>query len=353
MFPLSLFDTEFSGKLTAEESAEVATQVAALTAAGLPLEAGLEALAEEIPGRRTARVLRRLAAQLSAGVPLEKAVESQGRQLPPHLRGLIVAGVRSGHLAEVMDEYVALARRQQDMRRRIGLSLAYPGILLIVMAILTVFLHMYVVGEFARIFREFGMRLPLVTELVLQSSRGMAWGFSVVVTVAAVLSLLGCWAPTNGWVSSALGVVPFVGAILRYSGLAQLSRLMAMFLEQKVPLPQALRLTAAGLHHAGLAAGCRQVAAEVEAGRPFDEALAANGRFSPGMTAMVGWGQRAGSVAGALGEVAETYDARSQSQCLLLSAIVPPIMFLGITALAGSVVFVGFLPLIDLIKKLS
>ena len=44
-------------KLSPEEATEFAARVAELTKAGLPLGAGLRALADELPGRRLPRVL--------------------------------------------------------------------------------------------------------------------------------------------------------------------------------------------------------------------------------------------------------------------------------------------------------
>ena len=67
----------------------------------------------------------------------------QGSRLPADLRGLIVAGVRSGRLPIVLDQFAALARRQQDLRRRVLLILAYPALLLGIMAALMVFFRLF------------------------------------------------------------------------------------------------------------------------------------------------------------------------------------------------------------------
>ena len=141
--PLARFDS--LRKLSPEEATELAARVAELTKAGLPLGAGLRALADELPGRRLPRVLRRLADRLDAGDDLLDALESQGRSLPAHLRGLMLAGVRSGRLAEVLEEYVDLQRSQSELRRRVWLALAYPFILLLFMTALAAFAGVYVV----------------------------------------------------------------------------------------------------------------------------------------------------------------------------------------------------------------
>ena len=96
----------------------------------MPLEGGLRALADEIPSARLARVLRQLADRLTAGATLEAAIRALGSRLPADLRGLIVAGIRSGRLAVVLEEFAALIRRQQQLRRRATLAVAYPTLLL-------------------------------------------------------------------------------------------------------------------------------------------------------------------------------------------------------------------------------
>ena len=109
-------------RFTAEESAELAAQVAQLARSGLPLEAGLRALSEELPAGRLTQVLRHVANQLEAGQPIDAALDSQKSRLPAHLRGLIVAGVRTGRLAEVLEEYVDLQRTHREIWRRVWLA---------------------------------------------------------------------------------------------------------------------------------------------------------------------------------------------------------------------------------------
>ena len=64
--------------LSSDEATELATRVAELTKAGLPLGAGLRAMAEELPGRHLACVLTGVADRLDAGVDLVPALDSLG-----------------------------------------------------------------------------------------------------------------------------------------------------------------------------------------------------------------------------------------------------------------------------------
>ncbi len=162
-------------KLSAEETAELAARMADLTKAGLPLGEGLRALAGELSGRRLRRVLRALADQLDAGADLAVAVESQSARLPTCLRGLVLAGLRSGRLAETLEEYVDLQRSQSELRRRLWLSLAYPLMLLLCLTALVVVVRLYLLDEYQGIAWGFGVQLPAVSRLLMDSSGCVMW----------------------------------------------------------------------------------------------------------------------------------------------------------------------------------
>ena len=187
------------GKLSAEEATEFAARVAELTKAGLPLGTGLRALADELPGRRLPRMLREVARRLDAGDDLLKVLESQGARLPVHLRGLMLAGVRSGRLAEVLEEYVDLQHSQAELHRRVATALAYPFILLLFMTALTVFAGLYLVDNFAKIFRDFGTELPVMTQLVIHESRPIMWLFVSLSGLSVAIPLLLWMAPAAAW----------------------------------------------------------------------------------------------------------------------------------------------------------
>jgi len=274
-----------AGRLSAEEAVEVGSQLAELAQSGLPLGPGLRAMAEEVRllmrgqrrrlvwlglltvglgalvllpfylastsrRRRVARALERLANQLDAGTSLEDGLESQGRRFPRHVRGVILAGIRTGRLAEALEEFVAVEGDRIELRRQVWLALAYPCVLLLTLAALFLLAFAFLVPEFGKIFTEFDAELPAATKVLLWQAGP---GFWVVVgmpllAVAALVCL--AFSPGAVWLRRAFYAVPLVGPVWRWAGLCNFSRLMALLVGQKVTLPHALRLTATGLREA-------------------------------------------------------------------------------------------------------
>ncbi|MGA2065476.1 MAG: type II secretion system F family protein [Thermoguttaceae bacterium] len=342
-----------SGRLTPEESAELAFQVGELARAGQPLPAALRAAADEAPTRRLAGVLRRVADQLAAGTSLDEALAAEGPRLPAHFRGLLLAGVRSGRLAPILDGFVSRGNWVQEVRRRMAMKLAYPAGVVAIWCLLLAVIHTVLIGEFAPLYTDYGVRLPTLTALILHVPKAAVWLVAAVVAILPAMLVAACYLPLPARWSRVVWRLPLVGPAVRWSGLAQFCQLSALLLEAGVPLPEALRLAAGGVSHAGLATGGRRAALAVERGSPLDEALAAQECFPPTLIALVRWGRQNSSVAEAFRAADEMFEVRARDQGVLLEALVPPLAVLVVVGLIGTTVLAMFILLLNLIICLS
>ena len=340
-------------RLTDGEAAEVGSQIAQLAKAGLPLAGGLRATAEEVRRGRVARAMRQLADQLEAGMSLEGALESQGKRFPAHIRGMILAGVKTGRLPEALEEFVAVEQGRSELRRRVWLAAAYPCIALGMVLALFLLFCLYFAPQFRQILDEFQAQLPFATEALFWVSGP---GLPVVIGLPALIVVgFVCIFLVRGAAGArrVLYAVPFIGPVWRWAGLCNLSRLMALLLGQQVPLPEALRLTAAGLREADLSEACRGAADRVERGYSLSDCVRDFWQFPPSLGPLVEWSERTSNPAAAFRAGAQMFETRTGVCVTLLQTVLPPTVFLFIL---GSVFFAvwGILgPLVMLIQHLS
>ncbi len=340
-------------RLSTEEAAELASQVAELAKAGLPLASGLSALADELSGSRLASVLGDVARRLDLGESLGEAIEAQGPRLPARVRGLIEAGVRSGRLGETLEEFVDLHRGQIELKRRVWTTLAYPIALLTIAVMLFVFMQAYVVSQFIPIYEDFQTELPVVTQVAFQLSGNMAWlilGFVIFLLGFASLVWL---VPGSIWVARLMRAVPLLGPLWRSSRLWQFSRLMALLIDQEVPLPEAVRLAGGNLGDADLTAGARQLADACQSGQPLSEGIGDTRQFPASLMPLVTWGERNSAMPDAFRAAAEMFEGRVETQHVLTGTIMLPALFLLIVLFVGFAVIALFLPMISLVQCLT
>lgn len=343
----------FQTRLSASESSALGAELAAITASGVPLASGLRAAAADIQSRRLAATLRTLADELERGKPLSELVGDGGLRAPQHFLALLGAGLRSGSVGRALQDFIEFRSASDDRWRMVRVALAYPSIVLTLSILIFVFFLLWLVPPMTAVFREFHIDLPSSTRtLIWFSEQGIVWiglGLLALLIPLAIVRVL-----SGAWLTQALlSGVPFLGAMLRLGNWTQFSHLLAVLLEHQVPLPEALRLTAAVLPHDFLAFECRELARRTGEGMPLSQGLQGLRQFSPTLIPMVRWGESTGSVSAALGAAAEMFAARAEVQGRLMRIVVGPATFLVIATLMSSMLIALTLPLVKLITALT
>lgn len=344
-------------RLTRRETTELVETVAGLTASDLPLSAGLRAAAEEVPQHRVAVAMRRMAAELDGGASLDAALSHAGKDVPSYLRGLILAGLRTGRVAHVLEELVAMDRERIDLRRRIVGALAYPTFLFAMLLLSFVLANIFIVAPFAKLFDEFEMDLPVLTEMTIVTmhwfERTGLWTVLIAlgITLPAALVLMALPKPPD--VQRACYRLPIIGPLWRWQSLVDFSRLMHLLLDRDVPLGEAFRLTADGLRWTDLSEVSLACAQEVEEGMSVTDSMAKHREFPASMQPVIASGMKAGQPSEAFAAAAEMYRSRAGVDTGLWEAILPPAIIICVAVGLGFLILTMFLPLIKLIVALT
>jgi type II secretory pathway component PulF len=252
-----------------------------------------------------------------------------------------------------MEEYASIERMRQETRRRIAVTLAYPGILLALLLAVLAGLGVLVVPQFHKIFMDFACELPAATEWILWGFQYGLWWFLCFVVLVAFGLYLACTLPAPHWLRRIAYGIPLIGPVIRANGLVAFSRLMRLFIDQRVPVTEALRLTADGVRDPALAVACRRASEEVAAGQLLSESLAGYWQFPPTLFPFVRWGQQIPDLTEAFQAAAEMYEGRMRLRETLLAGILPPLAFAVIGSAVGFIIVGLFLPLISLIQNLT
>ncbi len=334
----------------------LAAALSEVTAAELPLGAGLQALAAEAASPQVRRALQEVGRRVDSGLPLEEALATTVGELPSVLGGVIRAGLRSGRLPEVLARYVDLERAAREQRHAVRLAVAYPLLLTLLSAAIVVGLFWFVVPSFDDLMTDFGLKLPWATEVLLETSRGLRqfglWFLGAALLAGlAVYALLRLRVPGDlrgEWLNS----VPGYGHWRRNFSLARFCRLLALLLEGETPLPEAVRLAAEGADPS-LMRGGRRLAERIAAGLPPAEAVQEAAGFPRLLSVVFRWHDRGPAFREGLEALADFFTASSRSQLSLLTLIFEPLVIISVGLMIGFVVLSLFLPLMKLLNELS
>jgi general secretion pathway protein F len=343
------------GGLTGADAAELSRQIAGLAQAGLPLASGLVALGEELPRGRLRRSMNELALSLESGVTLDQAVLDQGQRIPAHLRGLVIAGLRSGRLGDVLSRFSEYVGVGTELKRRLWLNLAYPILTVCVAMALFFFVCVVLVGQFEAIYLDFNIPLPGITLALLFLGRIVRMIWAPVVLVGG--ALFAGWLAARVFLPQAArravaGRLPLLGTVWRSTSLAEFCHLLALLLESHLPLPEALRLTGEGVQDADMNASCRAMAAQVESGRSLARSMEERLLFPAGLPRLLRWAESETSLPEVLHMAGAMFESQARAHSTFVGTVFNVLCVILVLAMV-MVIPALFIPLITLISKLS
>jgi general secretion pathway protein F len=323
--------------------------------AGLPLVESIDTLAEKERREEFRAVLERIVGALREGRPFSAALE----QFPQAFSALYIATVRASErtsdLAPALARYVAYANQLEAIRKRVVNASIYPFLLMGVGGLVSLFLLLYVVPRFGRIYEERAADLPFFSKLLL------AWGHAVdahggvVLAVIAILIAAGVYAfrlpSVKTGIGDALWRLPALGERLKVYQLARFYRTIGMLVRGGMPLVAALEMGAELLHpllRTRLAAASRAISE----GRKLSQSMDANGLTTPVALRMLAVGEQGGNIGEMLEQIAAFHDEEMARWVDWFTRLFEPILMALIGLVIGAIVILMYMPIFELAGNL-
>src|ERR1051325_7616218 len=206
-------------------------------------------------------------------------------------------------------------------------------------------------------FEGLGAPLPLPTRIVITMSNwfGRALPFLIVIIVAGVFLLRKYYATHGGRrvIDRIVLKLPILGILMQKIAVARFCRTLSSMMASGVPILDGLEITARTAGNAIIEDAIMVVRKGVESGLTVAQPLKESGVFPPMVVQMIGVGEQTGALDAMLSKIADFYEDEVDQAVANLLTLMEPVMiaFLGVTV--GGIVISMYLPLFDLISKLS
>lgn len=353
-----------SSAITLDQLIALNDEIAALVRAGVPLEQGLKALGGDLPGR-AGRLAEMLADRMDAGESLSQILADREQRFPPVWRAVVEAGLRSGRLAAAMESLSATSRKIADLRRIVGAGIVYPAIVVTLAYAILLCLLAWLVPLVVRANIDLAGRLDPVLVALQWLGRTAPW-WAIPLPLVAV-ALCGMWWRRSGqalwaksgsrrWRSSSSGFFAGIGFrhTVRMGRMATFSEVMALLVEEQVPLADAVELAAGASGDPAIVGGAAEIAEHLRRGEVFQKYE----ELPPSLPPLLGWlllsGGRRHDLSAALSRSAAVYRGRAARAATAVAVYLPISLtvFVGgsATLVCGLVVF---LPIIRLYFQIA
>lgn len=327
-------------------------QMYALLKAGVPIMRALSGLQESTSNFSFKEILRSLRENLDSGRPLSVAMQRQDGIFSPFYVAMIYVGETTGRLEEIFLRLFNHLEFQEFMRNQVKSALRYPVFVLAAMAIAIVIINLFVIPEFAKVYKGFNAELPTLTKVLIGFSSFMlsAWPFLLAGLVGAIFLFRGYTRTRQGkyaWDRFKLRI-PVSGKIVLKATMARFSRSLSLSMRSGVPAVQGLSLVAQTVDNAFVAEKVEKMREGVERGESVLRTAMHAGIFTPVVLQMIMVGEESGALDDMMEEIAELYQREVEYELKTLGAQIEPILIVCLGVLVLILALGVFLPIWDL-----
>jgi type IV pilus assembly protein PilC len=348
---------KLGGGVPSKDLAIFTRQFSVMIDAGLPLVQCLEILGGQQENKNFAKILQQTRMDVEGGSSLADAMRKHPKAFDDLFVNMIAAGEAGGILDTILKRLATYIEKAVKLKAQVKGAMVYPVAVVSIAALVIAVILWKVIPTFASMFEGLGAELPLPTRLVILASNWFVrlLPFLVVGLVLLVMLFRRYYATYNGRrvVDRTILRLPILGVIMQKIAVARFCRTLSTLISSGVPILDGLEITARTAGNAIVEDAIMMVRKGVESGLTVAQPLKESGVFPPMVVQMIAVGEQTGALDAMLSKIADFYEEEVDQAVANLLTLMEPVMILFLGVTVGGIVISMYLPLFDLISKLS
>jgi type IV pilus assembly protein PilC len=348
---------KLGGGVPAKDLAIFTRQFSVMIDAGLPLVQCLEILGSQQENKTFAKVLQQTRMDVEGGASLADAMKKHPKVFDELFTNMIAAGEAGGILDTILKRLALYIEKAVKLKAQVKGAMVYPVAVLGIAGIVIAVILWKVIPTFAAMFAGLNAELPLPTRFVISLS---TWFVRLLpfLIVGGVLGVIGFkrWYATHSGrrvVDRTLLRIPILGPLFQKIAVARFCRTLSTLISSGVPILDGLEITARTAGNAIIEDAIMVVRKGVESGLTLAQPLKETKVFPPMVVQMIGVGEQTGALDAMLSKIADFYEDEVDQAVANLLTLMEPVMILFLGVTVGGIIIAMYLPLFDLISKLS
>jgi type IV pilus assembly protein PilC len=270
---------------------------------------------------------------------------------------MIAAGEAGGILDTILKRLAVYIEKSVKLKGQVKSAMIYPIAVIVIAAIVVAAILWKVIPTFAQLFAGLGAQLPLPTRVVIAMSDGLvAYGPIVVIALGGAVYGIKRYYETPGGryqIDGLLLRAPILGMILRKIAVARFCRTLSTLLTSGVPILDGLDITGRTAGNAIIEEAIQKTRTSIERGETVSAPLRETNVFPSMVVQMINVGETTGALDAMLGKIADFYEEEVDTAVAGLLTLMEPIMIAVLGGIVGGIVIAMYMPIFDLISKLT
>ncbi len=332
-------------------------QFSVMIDAGLPLVQCLEILGKQEPHKNFSAVILKTREDVESGASLADAMKKHPKTFDPLFTNMIAAGEAGGILDTILKRLAEYIEKSVKLQGDVKSAMIYPVAVIVIAGIVVTAILWKVIPTFASLFAGLGAQLPMPTRVVIALSDFIVgWGWLVAIAMGLAGYALKSYYATEGGrvvIDRILLKLPILGNILKKVAVARFCRTLSTLLASGVPILDGLDITARTAGNAVIEAAVQTTRTSIERGETISAPLRQTNVFPSMVVQMINVGETTGALDAMLAKIADFYEDEVDTAVAGLLTLMEPVMIAVLGVIVGGIVIAMYLPIFDLISKLT
>ncbi len=330
-------------------------QFATMIEAGLNVVSSLVILEEQTDDPYFAMVIKEIRADVEGGLLLSQALSRHPKIFSRLYVAMVEAGEAAGILDQVLDRVAYQIEKETQIRRRVKSAMMYPTMVLIFATLVLIGLLMFLVPVFVKIFAQLNGKLPTLTQYVVSASDQLRHHWYIIfpalfLSIWGIRRLKRTEAGRQVWDRTKLKIPMKIGDVVLKVTMARFSRTLSTLVAAGVDIIKALEITGQTAGNWVVEEALAGVRQKVHQGIPIAQPLIENPVFPPMVSQMVKIGEETGELEKMLSKIADFYEDEVDTAVASLTAIIEPLMMIGVGMMVGVIIISMYLPMFKLLS---
>jgi len=332
-------------------------QFSTMVNAGLPLVQCLDILGNQTQHPQFKKAILDVMSDVEGGKTLAEGLGRHKSIWSDLYCNMVDAGEQGGILDVILSRLAVYLEKADALQRKIKSAMTYPTIVLVVAGGATIFMLMFVIPVFAKMFQDFGGELPTPTRIVMGLSVFLRswWWILCLVGIATVVGYK--FARKNYKLARIMDAmmlkIPIVGNVLCKGSVARFTRTLGTLVSSGVPILQGLEITARTAGNLVITEAIQSTRDSIAQGDTISEPLSRCDVFPPMVVQMIAVGEQTGALDEMLSKIADFYDDEVDTAVEQLTAAIEPIMIVVMGVLVGGMLVAMYLPMFKMADVMS
>lgn len=346
-----------SGKVRTSELSQFCNQFSVMITAGISIVDAIEVAITQSYSPKLKSTLKKIQEDMKQGLLLSDAMAKHPKVFPPFFSSMVFIGETGGCLDTVLITVAEYYELEEKTKKKVLGSLAYPFILVLMLAAVLIVMFVFVIPRFISSFSVMDVNMPKLTMAIFNISNFFVEYWLIILGITAAVAVV-LWAlhflPTVKYFYDMLSVkIPVVKKISMAVFTSRFCRALGLLLASGADSLEALVALKKTITNTYLAKQFDKVIDGVRMGMSLSAALSSEMKMSPILLQMIIVGEKTGELDEVLKRTAPYFDRQTEQALNLITTIVQPTIMLALGAVVAVLFASIYSPILEMVKSIK